>query len=182
MPSSTQENWQALQRIALRYFKDLRRTRGDCTATDVIAEMNLPETALILELLAKAGLREKERPTPDEVCAVAGMCIRGIWSESTISKESKIPIETVSAIFESFALGHGQAPYGLAPYGGNRRVSKNNQPVPRRITIVGQLNYRGKTYTLGAAYGGRNAMVREQDEQLLVTFIDKSPLYLTRRH
>lgn len=181
MPTHSKENWQALRRIALRYFKEVHRTHPACQAEDIIRELNLPDTALIAELLNEAGLRGKNDPTPDQVCAVAGMCIRGVWSESTISKETKIPIEMVRAIFESYGRGYGQAPYGLAPYGGNRKTSKNNQPVQRRVTTRGQLAYRGKRYSLGALYRGRNAMIRERGEQLVVTFNDRAPLYLTRR-
>jgi hypothetical protein len=76
---------------------------------------------------------------------------------------------------------YGVAPYGKAPYGGNRRTSDGGQAVPRRVTVQGQLSYRGKLYTLGVAYRGRKCEVRERVDQLLVTFGDRRPLYLTKR-
>lgn len=181
MSLTTQQNWQALQRIAVLYFKEVHRVRRGCKAEDIIAELNLPNTELMQELLAQAGLRRKDAPTPEDMCAIATMCIRGVWSESTISKETNIPIEMVRTIFESLSRGYGQAPYGLAAYGSNRRVSKNDDAVPRRVSTGGQLSYRNRRYTLGMHYAGRTGLVRERGERLLITFNDRSPLMLTRR-
>lgn len=179
MSGKTKETWAALQQIALRYFKEVHRSRPSCKASDLIEELSLPETPLIFDLLKKSGFLDDATPSIAQLSAVAGMCIRGVWSEATIAAETRIPIDTVRAIFESYKCGYGNTPYGSTPYGGSHGISKDNEPVPRRVTTAGQLRYRGKIYTLGARYRGRNAMVRERKDQLLLTFNDRSPLYLS---
>ncbi len=182
MHTSTQRNWQALQRLSLAYLKELRHRHPEWKLDDPIAEFELPRTALFLDMAQKAGFVDAATPTAEQVCAVAGMVMRGMWSEATISSGLGIPIETVRAIFESHSKGYGTAPFGVSAYGGNRAFSNGKNGVSRRVTVAGQLSYRGKIYTLGAAYRGRNALVCEKGKQILVSFRDRSPLVLTRRH
>jgi len=182
MHSPTKENWEALKRISLLYFKELRTRKPTLSIDDVVTELNLPKSGLIFELLRDACFRDKEAVTAEQACAVASMCLRGVWSQTVISQETGISTQKVDGILRSLKGGYGQLPYGKCSYGGSRKTSTNNQPVSRRVTIAGQLSYRGKTYTLGASYRGRNATVRERGEQLLVTFSDRSPLYLSKRH
>jgi hypothetical protein len=179
--SSTKQNWLALRHVTVKYFKELLQRNPNWHFDDLVAELDLPRTALFFDLAAEAGITVSAGPTPEQICIVASMVMRGGWSESSIASELGIPIDSVRTIFESFSKGYGNSPYGVSGYGGNRKFASGNTSVPRRVTIAGQLKYRGRTYTLGAAYRSRNARVQECGRQLLVTFNDCSPVRVTRR-
>lgn len=147
-----------------------------------MASKDLPGSAFFFELAKEAGFRLRQESTPEELVAVAQACIRGARSEDLIAKETGLPSERITQILGSFAQGYGQAPFGIAPYGGSRRFSDGRSMVPRRITSVGQLSYRGHTYTLGAAYRNRIAMLVERGSRLTLTFADRPPLDLASRH
>ena len=181
MSSNTHRNWHALQAIALKYLKELRQRNPGWRFDDLAIELDLPRTALFFEMAAKVGFTHNTDPTSQQVCAVAQMLRQGVWSELTIASELGIPVQTVREIFESYGKGYGNVPYGVSAYDGNRKFSDGKGTVPRRISTSGQLKYRNRTYTLGAAYRGRNALVREQGDRLLVMFADCPPLHLTRR-
>ena len=171
----------ALCSIALAHFNHLHSTHPGWHLEDLLQHLNLRPSKELAALAAQAGFKEGTEPTPDEVLRVARVCILGISSPQIIAKESGLPVERVQKILGLYSGGYGTSPYGKAPYGGNRKFSKDGNAVPRRVTVQGQLSYRGKKYTLGVAYRGRRCEVRERRGQLVLTFGDRRPLYLTRR-
>lgn len=170
-----------LKEIAELFFAELKSKNPEWDSSKVFKELNIPQTDTFVELISKTGFRSDTHPTPEQICTVAGCCMRGLWSEETIAHESGIPLSIVKNVFEVCSRGYGLAPYGKVPYGGSKKFSTGKISVPRRVTTAGQLSYRGCLYTLGAHYRGRNALVQERGSQLLVMFQDRAPLYLTRR-
>lgn len=179
--STTRQNWLALQEVTLKYFCEIHARHPEWTSEGLVDSLNLPRTALFLELANKAGFKRQAIPSPEQICAVANMIMKGVWSHLTIADELKLPLDVVAKIFESQSRGFGIMPYGVCPYGGNRKVSDGANAVARRVTTAGQISYRGTIYTLGAAYRGRSALIRERGDQLLVTFLDRAPVYIKRR-
>jgi len=174
-------NWQALKGTVLRYFRELRAGHPDWFIETIYKELDLPKTALVKDLAAKAGFLEGRTPTPDEVCAVARLCIKGARTEQEIADNLGISIEKVQAVFEGYGLGYGVQPYGISPYGGNKSFSDGKKAVPRRVSMQGQLSYRGHMYTMGRPYRGRNVRVLEDGQQLHVAVNGGPTIRLARR-
>ena len=175
-----QKNWAALRTIASSFFTNLRKDHPEWTSEDLFANLHLPHTALMLELVATAGFKCRAEPSTDEICTVMAQQINGVHSAEIISRNTGIDLQKVQQILEKASGGYGQAPYGCAPYGSNRAVSNGKSAVSRRTTVKGQLSYRGQRYSLGALYRGRTVMVRERERDLLITCNDRSPLHVTR--
>lgn len=179
--SPTSLVWNALQKLSLRYFHELRKRHQHWTLDELFLDLNLPRTALLIDLAQQAGFRHRIMPSAENVGAVAEKLLRGIDSVQIIASDLGISSEAVKVAIELCNKGYGSTPYGHLPYGSNRKTSDGKSAVTRRVTTVGQMSYGGKTYTLGAAYRGRMVQVRERGAQLLITFSDRSPIYLTRR-
>lgn len=181
MRTSSRKTWDALQKLSLSYFIELKSQHKAWTLNQLLEKLDIPRTALFCRLAEQAGFAENGTPSPEQVCAVAGLCMKGVWSIETIAQELSLPVQIVKEVFRKCAAGFGQAPYGVSPYSGSKKFSDGKETVPRRVTTAGQLSYRGCLYTLGASFRGRRALIKERGEQLLVMFQDRPPLYLTRR-
>jgi hypothetical protein len=179
-PASIRKNWVALRAIATSFFRNIRKEHPEWTTKVLLENLDLPHTALMLDLAATAGFCCGAEPTTDEICAILAQQMNGIHSAEAISCQTGIALQKVQRVLETRAGGYGKAPYGYAPYGSNRAVSNGKASVSRRITVKGQLSYRGNRYSLGALYRGRTVFVRERESDLLVTWSDRSPLHLTR--
>ena len=181
--TSTQSNWESLQRVAALHFAQLRHEHRDWHAEELFAALGLPQTALLLELAGKVGFQPRSAPTPMETLAVAKLCLKGIADPEIIAEQTGIAGLRVKAILEMRECGYGTSPYGKAPYGGNRKFSDGRSQVPRRITRQGQLSYRGHLYSLGRLYRCRQALVKETGRDIVVRFQDGQALrMLDRRH
>ena len=75
---------------------------------------------------------------------------------------------------------YGSAPFGKASYGGTRRTSDGKSSVPRRVTVNGQVCYRGQMYSIGRMYAGRTCQICERGDQLLLMFHDRRPIFVTK--
>jgi len=78
--------------------------------------------------------------------------------------------------------GYGGGTYGNCSYGSTRRVSNGTQPVPRRITILGQFSYRGYQYSLGKQYRDEFALILDQGKFLNVTIPRRLSRSIISRH
>lgn len=78
-------------------------------------------------------------------------------------------------------VGYGMSPFGAIPFGGYRKVSDGKMQVPRQVSPAGQLSYRGRLYTLGAQYRGRQAWILEFGNRLVVSIEGVPPLELSKR-
>jgi hypothetical protein len=174
MSSSTQQNWRALQRLAADLFAQLHVQHPSWCLEEAVAHLKLPRTALLIELLSNAGFPPRREPTPAETLAVDSALLHGVWSERVIAAETGIDVHRVRTIVQMRRGGYGSTPYGKEAYGGNRQTSDGSKAVPRRVTVTGQMSYRGRVYTLGAVYRGRQARVLERGQQLLVLLDRKS--------
>src|SRR5258708_8841808 len=158
----TQRTWTSLKRIALEHFKLLRIQQPRWHCEDLLLSLELSPTALLHELAGLAGFKSRAEPSVQEVCAVAGKWMHGVSSPEAIASETNLPVERVHQILDFAQSGYGTSRYGEAPYGGNRKYSDGKSSVPRRVTVKGQLTYRGHTYTLGTAYRGRTVLLQER--------------------
>jgi len=106
-----------------------------------------------------------------------------LCGELSIKPESDLcgELKQLHATLPQTDPGYGAVPFGTAPYGGTRRVSDGKSSVPRRVTINGQVSYRGRMYSIGRDYAARTCMVFERGTQLLMLFHDRRPLYVTKR-
>jgi hypothetical protein len=178
--SVTQRNWLALRRIALCHMRHLRSTHPQWACEDLISALEMPRTALLLELAVSAGFTSRSCLSAEEVLAVTRTQGQGVCSHQVIALETGIPIERVRMILERQGAGYGGTPYGKTPYGRNRQYADGGAEVARRITVNGQMSYRGRMYNLGTAYRGRLAMVREDGRRLAVIIADQPPIFLAR--
>jgi len=177
--TQTQQNWAALKQLAFDDLRNLKEDHPEWTREILFAFLQLPRTALMLELAASAGFK-CAAPTAEEACAVLNQQTNGVRSEESIARNTGIDLEKVQKIIETRSIGYGQSAYGNTPFGGNRAVSDGKSAVARRTTVNGQLSYRGHRYSLGAMYRGRMVFVIERERELLITCNDRSPLHITR--
>lgn len=178
--TTTQQNWISLKRIALAHFKELRVRHPGWSREDLFSELTTPVTALLDDLAEQAGFRSREQPHMEETNSVVTLFARGVWCAEVIAEETGIPLERVKRILEVRRLGYGSSDYGDASYGGKRfrGRSRNGKPVLRKVTVVGQMTYANRTFTLGKAYSGRIATVTESRDHILVVFSDRPALSL----
>jgi len=118
MPSSTRQNWQALQRLASDSLAGLHAQQPTWSLEDALEHLKLPRTVLFVELLSKAGFAARHDPTAAERLAVDDALLRGVWSEQVIAAETGIDARRVRAIVQMHRGSYGSAPYGKAEYGG----------------------------------------------------------------
>lgn len=176
----SRQNWLALKRIAADHSKSLRTQHQDWALEELMANLNLPRTALMLDMAATAGFVGATEPAVAEVYEVLTQQMNGVHSLEVIANTAGICVQKVQRLLEISSAGYCKAPFGCTAYGGYRAVSDGKTAVARRTTIKGQLSYRGKRYSLGALYRGRTVFAREKEGELLITCNDRSPLHVTR--
>jgi hypothetical protein len=175
-------SWDRLQHLSMSYMKVLHEKNPTWSLGRVLEELELPNSKLFIGLALRAGFKESDSPTSEQVCAIAGLCMNGVWSKEIIAAELNLSLAKVEQVFKICAEGYGASPYGKSCYGGTRKRATGQDAVARRVTTAGQFSYRGCLYTLGASYRGRNAMIYEKGNQLLITFVDRAPIYVTYRN
>lgn len=171
-----------LREAATRFLRALHREHADWTDEDALKAIGAPSTPFFLELAQDAGFPPRDLPSQVETDAVAALARQGVWSSLVIAEETRIPEIHVRRILSACAAPYGAAPFGTTPYGSHRESSDGKSWVPRKITVNGQLSYRGHLYTLGRPYRGRYALVREECAKLLVDCRCRPRLELAARH
>lgn len=172
----------ALQEAATRLLRVLRKENADWTDADALKAIGAPSTHLFRELARSAGFPPRVPAFQAETDAVAALTLQGVWSSLVIAEETGIPESRVRQLLALCPPTYGSAPFGEVPYGSNRRSSDGKVWVPRKITVNGQLSYRGYLYTLGRPYRGRYAKVREECAKVIVVCQGRPCLELAPRH
>lgn len=180
--TATQKNWVALQRIAREFFLQARNANPAWTVEDFFAAYSIPHTALMQGLAKGAGFSNRTEPTPEEIALIQAMLAKGIVEEFSLAQETGIDVLRIRKAVLQLQASYGESSFGVATYGGNRQVSDGRSSVPRRVTLNGQLYYRGHVYNLGTNYRGRIAMVCDQGRQIVAVFSDRPTLVLDSRH
>lgn len=158
----------------LRY---LRTQHPEWTDSDCATALTLPNDDVF-----RAQFHAACPPDTDalSVARVTALHQAGVWSTTVIAEESGVPEPLVRELLAQ-PMGYGCLPFGVTPFGARRAQSDGTRAVPRRVTLMGQLSYRGKLYTLGQPYRGRMAWILERTESLVVTFADRPTLHLAMR-
>jgi len=170
-----------LRRLGLNCLRALRVRHSDWTSTEARAALDLPESTLTDALLAEAGFPAPSEPSPQDTAAVLMRCAFGVWSAEVIAAETGLSLATVRRVFVRCSIDAAQRAYAERLVEGHRQLGNGNRAVPRRVTAVGQISYRGQLYTLGVAYRGRVALVIEQGRELHLRFVDRPPVVLALR-
>lgn len=180
--TATQKNWVALQRIAREFFLQARKANPAWTVEDFFEAHSIPQTALMQELAKAVGFSTRTEPTQKEIALIQAMLAKGIVEEFSLAQETGIDVHRIRKAILLLQDSYGEGSFGVATYGGNRQVSDGRSSVPRKVTLNGQLYYRGHVYNLGTNYRGRIAMVCDQGKQIVAVFNDRPTLVLDSRH
>lgn len=179
--TSTQRNWESLQRIAQAFFMQLRASHPEWSREDLFEVLSVAPTGLLCEMADRSGFRPKSDASGEEIAEVAARCLAGTWSDVVISQQTGIPLQRVRKVLSSLGVGYGSEPYGNRPYGSRRKRSDGRSLVERKVTVTGQMSYKGELYSLGKRYRGRVAKIREERDLLVVSFPDLPTLRLPCR-
>lgn len=171
----------ALRETAAQYLRALRKDHTNWTQEDALKEIGAPRTAYFIELAEEAGFPSTSHPCQVEADAVMDLACKGVWSPLVIAEETGIPEVRVNQLLVQCPPPYGAVPFGEAPYGSHRSGSDGKTWVPRKVTVTGQLSYRGHLYCLGKQYRGRLALVREESAKLVVNCRDRPRLELAVR-
>lgn len=173
--------WSKAKRVFTMLFREVFKMHPHWTLEDIQQQLGEDYIPVLDELAIAAGFRSTVEPTKEEFAIVEARYAAGVYDAKTISETCKIPLARVlTALNHKLAL-YGISPYGASAYGSNRQISDGSQEVPRKITAVGQLYYRGRRYSLGIRYRARYCKVLERDQSLIVSFENQEPVCLTRR-
>lgn len=181
-PTSTQDNWRGLQKLSLLFLKELHAKNPELRREDVLKMLALPNTSLMLDLLNSAGFTSKIEPSPGEILAVAATLMAGATSPEIVARETQVSLEIVNKVIAMKGAGYGTSAFGIGGYGNSREVSKGHALVRRRVTVNGQISYRGNIYSLGRVYGGRTVTLFERKKEIVVNLGDGAPIVLSSRH
>jgi hypothetical protein len=174
-------DWAIARRMIRNYFANLRLLYPSLTVSELLNELALPDLPWLRNFAVEAGFFQDSFVAEYDHSIVLSQFQRGVWSPIILSQETGIPLERVITIVTQ-AHEYGVGAYGLTPYGhGNRDVSDGNIPVLRRVSVVGQMCYRGHSYSLGNLYRGRTASVMERGPEVIVSFGDRPTLHLAKR-
>lgn len=178
--TTTQLNWIWLKRLTLRQLERVRTEHPEWSHERLFTEMGLPHTALLEDLAAEAGFRPEDAPSLEQANQIVALFARGIWALEVLAEETGLSVECITGVLDRHKLGYGIGPFGQEAFGGKRfrQRSRNGNAVLRKVTLMGQMTYGNRTYTLGREYRGRIASVREDGERLLADFPDRPSITL----
>lgn len=171
-----------LKQAALEHLRYLHSQHQDWLVEEALSAIKAPNTDLFKCLAAAAGFREPMHSNSGEFAAVMDLVRQGVWSSQVIAEEVRVPEDRVRQILTQCPIRYGTAPFGITPYGSSRNSSDGKSWVPRKISVNGQLSYRGHLYCLGKRYRGRHALVKEVATRLIVDCRDRPRLELAVRH